>query len=82
MAPDVVTDEELLERVARDRDQAAFGMLYERYARAIYSLVVRILRDRHTGEDVAQEAFAAVWRAAAGYHRGRGSALGGSGLEH
>jgi RNA polymerase sigma-70 factor, ECF subfamily len=76
VAPESLTDEELLERVARDRDQDAFAVLYERYSRAVYSLVVRILRDRHTGEDVAQEAFAAVWRAAAGYHPGRGSAAG------
>jgi RNA polymerase sigma-70 factor, ECF subfamily len=74
--PESLTDEDLLERVARDRDQDAFGVLYQRYARAIYSLVVRILRDRHTGEDVAQEAFAAVWRAASSYHRGRGNAAG------
>ena len=74
--PESTTDEDLLERVARDRDQSAFEVLYQRYSRAIYSLVLRILRDRHTGEDVAQEAFAAVWRAAAGYHRGRGSAAG------
>jgi RNA polymerase sigma-70 factor, ECF subfamily len=74
--PESLTDEDLLERVAHDRDQDAFEVLYTRYARAVYSLVVRVLRDRHTGEDVAQEAFAAVWRAAAGYHRGRGSAAG------
>jgi len=76
VVPESLTDEDLLERVARDRDQAAFEILYERYSRAVFSLVARILRDRHTGEDVAQEAFAAVWRAAAGYHRGRGSAAG------
>jgi RNA polymerase sigma-70 factor, ECF subfamily len=76
VVPESLTDEELLERVARDRDQAAFDVLYDRYARAVFSLVVRILRDRHTGEDVAQEAFSAVWRAASGYHRGRGSAAG------
>jgi RNA polymerase sigma-70 factor (ECF subfamily) len=74
--PESMSDEDLLERVARERDQSAFEVLYQRYARAVYSLVSRILRDRHTGEDVAQEAFAAVWRAAAGYHRGRGSAAG------
>ena len=74
--PESLTDEDLLERVARERDRDAFEVLYHRYARAIYSLVLRILRDRHTGEDVAQDAFAAVWRAAAGYHRGRGSAAG------
>jgi RNA polymerase sigma-70 factor, ECF subfamily len=74
--PESISDEDLLERVARERDQSAFEVLYQRYSRAVYSLVSRILRDRHTGEDVAQEAFAAVWRAAAGYHRGRGSAAG------
>ena len=74
--PEAMSDEDLLERVARERDQSSFEVLYQRYGRAIYSLVSRILRDRHTGEDVAQEAFAAVWRAAAGYHRGRGSAAG------
>jgi RNA polymerase sigma-70 factor, ECF subfamily len=74
--PETMSDEDLLERVARERDQSAFEVLYQRYSRAVYSLVTRILRDRHTGEDVAQDAFAAVWRAAAGYHRGRGSAAG------
>ena len=76
VTPESMTDEDLLELVAKDRDQAAFEVLYQRYSRAIYSLVLRILRDRHRGEDVAQEAFAAVWRAAKGYHRGRGSAAG------
>jgi RNA polymerase sigma-70 factor (ECF subfamily) len=76
MAPESRSDEELLEAVARDRDEQAFGELYQRYARAVFSLVVRITRDHHAGEDVAQEAFAAVWRAAAGYRRGRGSAAG------
>jgi RNA polymerase sigma-70 factor, ECF subfamily len=76
VVPETMSDEDLLERVARERDQSAFEVLYQRYARAVYSLVSRILRDRHTGEDVVQEAFAAVWRAASGYHRGRGSAAG------
>src|SRR3954466_9561115 len=85
--PETMSDEDLLERVARERDQSAFEVLYQRYARAVYSLVSRILRDRHTGEDVAQEAFAAVWRgggrgdrgggrAAAGFPPGGGSAAG------
>jgi RNA polymerase sigma-70 factor, ECF subfamily len=76
MAPASLTDEELLERVAQDRDQDAFALLYQRYARAVYAVVLRIVRDRHAGEDVVQEAFTAVWRAAAGYRRGRGSAAG------
>jgi RNA polymerase sigma-70 factor (ECF subfamily) len=66
------TDEDLLERVALSRDGEAFELLYGRYGRAVYSLVRRVLGDHSTSEDVSQEAFARVWRAARGYRRDRG----------
>ncbi len=71
-----LSDEDLLERIARERDNGAFEMLYQRYSRAIYSVVRRSLSDHGRSEDVVQEAFASVWRAAAGYRRERGSASG------
>ena len=71
-----LSDEDLLERIARERDNGAFEMLYQRYSRAIYSVVRRSLGDHGRSEDVMQEAFASVWRAAAGYRRERGSASG------
>jgi RNA polymerase sigma-70 factor (ECF subfamily) len=71
-----LSDEDLLERIARERDTGAFEMLYQRYSRAIYSVVRRSLSDHGRSEDVVQEAFASVWRAAAGYRRERGSASG------
>jgi RNA polymerase sigma-70 factor (ECF subfamily) len=71
-----MTDEELLERIARDRDPAAFDEVYARYSRAVYSLVRRVIRDAGASEDVVQDAFAAVWRAASSYRRDRGSATG------
>lgn len=71
-----LSDEQLLERVAERRDGEAFTVLYGRYSRAVYSLVLRMLRDAATADDVAQEAFAAVWRAARGYRRERGTAAG------
>ena len=72
---DSLADEELLERVSRDRDEDAFGVLYARYARAVYALVVRVLRGDPTSEDAAQKAFTAVWREAGGYHPGGGNAV-------
>ena len=72
---DSLADEELLERVSRGRDEDAFGVLYARYARAVYALVVRVLRGDRTSEDAAQEAFTAVWRKAGGYHPGGGNAV-------
>lgn len=70
-----LTDEQLLRRVADHRDEEAFTELYRRYARPVYSLIARLLRDRTTGEDVMQEAFGAVWRAARSYREDRGSVV-------
>ena len=57
--------------VAERRDEAAFDELYGRYARAVYGVVRDVIGDHARGEDVVQEAFANVWRAAAGYRRER-----------
>jgi RNA polymerase sigma-70 factor (ECF subfamily) len=70
------SDEELLELVARERDGEAFEELYRRYARAVYGVVRRMLSDHARSEDVVQEAFTSVWRAASGYRRERGAATG------
>ena len=70
------SDEELLELVASRRDSRAFDELYDRYSRAVFAVVRRAVRDHGRSEDVVQEAFTSVWRAAAGYRRERGSAAG------
>jgi RNA polymerase sigma-70 factor, ECF subfamily len=70
-----VADEELLERVGSDHDEVAFGVLYARYARAVFALVVRMLGGDPASEDAAQNAFSAVWREAGGYRRVGGNAV-------
>ena len=70
------SDEDLLELVADRRDEAAFEEFYRRYGRAVYAAVVRRIGDRAGSEDIVQQAFANVWRAAAGYRRERGPATG------
>jgi RNA polymerase sigma-70 factor, ECF subfamily len=67
------SDEDLLCRVA-ERDDRAFEALYHRYARAVFALALRSLRDHHRAEDAVQDAFAAIWRSAASYRRERGRA--------
>jgi RNA polymerase sigma-70 factor, ECF subfamily len=69
------SDEELLERVGVDHDEVAFDVLYARYARAVFALVVRLLGGDPASGDAAQEAFTAVWREAGGYHRVGGNAV-------
>ncbi len=66
-----LTDGELIERVGNgDRD--AFEELYRRFARPVLGLALRRLGDRGRAEDALQDAFAAIWRSASSYDRGRG----------
>jgi RNA polymerase sigma-70 factor (ECF subfamily) len=66
-----VTDGNLLQRIA-DGDNAAFETLYRRFARPVFGLALRMLRDRSRAEDAVQETFAAIWRSAASYRPERG----------
>lgn len=69
------TDAELLRLVAQ-RDERAMVSLFDRYARIVYSVALRVLHDPGEAEDVMQEVLMQVWRGASSFIVGRGS-LGG-----
>lgn len=71
MAETDPTDAELIRRVG-EGDRDAFDALYERYARPVYGLALRRLRDRGLAEDAVQETFASIWRSASSYRPDRG----------
>jgi len=48
-------------------DRAAFARLYERTCAHLFAVVLRINRDRAEAEDVLQEVYVNVWRAARGF---------------
>lgn len=72
---DAAADAVLLELI-RDRDEAALGLLYDRHARLLYSLVRRIVGDVTDAEEVTQDAFVRIWEQAATFDGARGTALG------
>ena len=57
-------------------DAEAFARLYDRHCAAAFHAAVRVVRDRSAAEDVCQEAFLSVWRAAATFEPARGSIRG------
>jgi RNA polymerase sigma-70 factor (ECF subfamily) len=59
-------DTELVRRV-QSGDHAAFRDLVERYQSKIFSIVYRILRNRHDTEDIAQLVFTKVYFAIRGF---------------
>jgi RNA polymerase sigma-70 factor (ECF subfamily) len=60
-APPLATDDELIAAAVAGREQA-FGMLVERYERAVYHLAFRTLRDTEEAKDATQEAFFRAFR--------------------
>jgi RNA polymerase sigma-70 factor, ECF subfamily len=57
------------------RDAAALAALYDRHAARLLGLCRRILGDGGEAEEVLQEVFLFVWRAAASYDPTRGNVL-------
>jgi RNA polymerase sigma-70 factor, ECF subfamily len=69
----ISADEDLISLVHQARDPQAFATLYDRHGRAAYSLAYRMMGERQAAEDLVQEAFLKLWRAAGSYRPERGS---------
>jgi RNA polymerase sigma-70 factor (ECF subfamily) len=68
-------DRDAVRRLARG-DAEALAEIYDRHARLLYSLALRIVRLQADAEDVLQEVFAQVWRQAPRYDASRGTVIG------
>ena len=68
---DVSPDAALARRLLQ-RDVNAFEELYDRHSRLVYALVLRILQQATTAEEVVQDVFLQLWRNTALYDSSRG----------
>ena len=68
---EVSPDAALVRRLLQ-RDVSAFEELYDRHSRLVYALVLRILQQATTTEEVVQDVFLQLWRNTAQYDGSRG----------
>ena len=67
----VLDDLTLIQLIAEARPEA-LSVLYDRYARLVFSVALNSVGDRATAEEITQDVFLRVWQHAAQYHADRG----------
>jgi len=72
MAKMNVSDSTLVEQI-RLGEEDALAALYDRYAGMLYAVLLRILKDSGAAEEVLQDLFLQVWRAAGRFDASRGT---------
>ena len=55
-------DFELIDRAVQGRDQAAYATLMKRYKKAVYFMILKMIRDADDADDLTMEAFAKAFR--------------------
>lgn len=72
--PIAVSDEDLLARVAVQRDRSAFTELFHRYAGRIKAFLIRSGVGREEAEEATQEVMVTLWRRAETFNRDKAGA--------
>jgi RNA polymerase sigma-70 factor (ECF subfamily) len=65
------TDYRLVTRIVH-RDEGAFGAIYDRYSRVVYSVALRVVRDAGIAEDILHDIFLNLWRSPQQFDGARG----------
>jgi len=71
--PEIIkyTETELV-ALLKQRQQNAFGYLYDHYSGALYNVILAIISDRELASDVLQEVFIKIWKQAESYDATKG----------
>lgn len=55
-------DFDLIDKAVNEKDQQAYAMLMKRYKKAVYFMILKMIRDTDDAEDLTMEAFAKAFR--------------------
>jgi len=65
------SEEELL-LLLKQQDRHAFNHLYRQYSGALYGVILKVISDEQTAQDVLQDVFVKIWNNVTQYDSGRG----------
>ncbi len=68
----VLPPEPELVALLKARDEQGLRVLYDHYSAALYGVILRIVVEKETAEDVLQEAFVKIWNNTASYDASKG----------
>lgn len=67
----IYTEEELV-LLLREGGKAAFSYLYRQYSAVLYGVILKVVHDEQTAQDVLQDAFVKIWSNIAHYDAQKG----------
>ena len=57
-----IEDFDLIDKAVKEKDQQAYASLMKRYKKAVYFMILKMIRDADDAEDLTMEAFAKAFR--------------------
>lgn len=54
------------------REESAFEQLYDNYSKALFGVILRIVKCQHTAEDLLQDTFVKIWKHIGTYDEDKG----------
>lgn len=65
------TEEELV-ALLKQQSRDGFNYLYQHYSAVLYGVIVRVINDEQTAQDVLQEVFVKIWNNISGFNAEKG----------
>ena len=65
--------EQELVAALQNKDEQALSVLYDRYSKALFNIIYRVVGNQEMSEDVLQESFVKIWNGIAQYDEAKGT---------
>jgi RNA polymerase sigma-70 factor (ECF subfamily) len=56
----------------KNKDERALSLLYDKYSGAIYSVILKMIKDEGKAQNILQDTFMTVWNKAESYNSEKG----------